>query len=350
MYAVKSPQKIDAVLRLCRLAAGTVPTARHVPFETPCSIDRDTTLPPLEAVTVSPKADGTRFYLALQEDGLGRPIASMVSRNEEVLSLRVQAPRAYFSMNTVLDGELCDSQRGKLFLVFNVLMYQGLPLFGTPYRNRLARLAAMVPAEPPRQPGERAILGQRMVLSATPGLEIVAKPCLPGAHLADLLATLHSTPFETDGVIFTPLNLPMCTGRNRRLLKWKEQHTIDLRLVVHSDNRYQLYAARQGIDVPLEGVAPAYSFTVNVQLDRIVQGFRLHRKLSGAPPTSFSEIVELAIHINDNDPALLDYVRVRRDKLTPNDEVTVTRTFTSAESKIDGDQLLLALNQVCRSV
>jgi hypothetical protein len=208
----------------------------------------------------------------------------------------------------------------------------------------------MVPAEPPRQPGERAILGQRMVLSATPGLEIVAKPCLPGAHLADLLATLHSTPFETDGVIFTPLNLPMCTGRNRRLLKWKEQHTIDLRLVVHSDNRYQLYAARQGIDVPLEGVAPAYSFTVNVQLDRIVQGFRLHRKLSGAPPTSFSEIVELAIHINDNDPALLDYVRVRRDKLTPNDEVTVTRTFTSAESKIDGDQLLLALNQVCRSV
>ena len=37
MYAVKSPEKIDAVLRLCRVAAGTVPTARHVPFETPCS-------------------------------------------------------------------------------------------------------------------------------------------------------------------------------------------------------------------------------------------------------------------------------------------------------------------------
>lgn len=340
MYRVKNPKTIAKALSMCRVAGGTAATVRHVPFETPCSIDRDTRFPPAADLVVARKADGVRYYLVLTvcdyEEGT-KPVALLVNRADEVYSTHVRAPRSWYHAGTVYDGEMCTylpDKSKRLFLVFNVLMHRGAMLFSTPYNHRLGVIAKTVPAEVLATAGARDVYGAHLLCSTCDSIVIAAKQCVPAVEMMRLVET-PSTNFETDGLIFTPIRDAMTTGRAPRLLKWKASNTIDVRLVV-DNNRFELEAATKGTPIPLSRVLD-HTFALGPRLEQVVRGARLFGQILGKRRVPFDEIVEL--DVIPGAPAGLRFLRIRRDKTTPNDAYTIERTAVAAESWITPEAL-----------
>ena len=325
MYRVRNAKTIAKALSMCRVAGGTAATVRHVPFETPCSIDRDTRFPPVADLVVARKADGVRYYLVLTtcdyEEGT-KPVALLVNRADEVYSTHVRAPRTWYHAGTVYDGEMCTylpDKAKRLFLVFNVLMYRGTMLFSTPYKHRLGVIAKTVPAEVLATAGERDVYASHLLSSTCDSIVIAAKECVPAVEMMRLVET-PSTNFETDGLIFTPIHDAMTTGRAPRLLKWKASNTIDVRLTVCDYNRFNLVAATKGTPTALSRVLE-HTFELGPQLEQVVRGARLFRQILGKRREPFDEIVEL--DVIPGAPVELRYLRIRRDKTTPNDAYTI---------------------------
>lgn len=334
LYRVTDPAKAEHALALCRLAAGGAAAGGYVPFEAPTSIDADTRF--VADAVVSHKADGDRYSLALTEWN-GRPVAFFVNRAEGVHTGMVSAPEAWFREGRVYEGELCrylpePSQR--LFLVFNVLFARE-PLHRLPYRSRLAIVERTTCSVTLANAADRAAAASSVLVSAHPRLHIVSKPCRPVAELRRVLEAAPPETFETDGLIFTPLDGPAATGRNPRLLKWKARHTVDARLVAsHGAGRCVLEATDQGAPVPLRAIV-AHTLEVTPRLASIMRG---HRLLFG-DAERFDEIVELTVGGTDP-PVPLTFLRVRRDKRTPNDAVTVRRTVEAVAASVTTDALI----------
>lgn len=253
---------------MCRLASGTSATSNRLPFETPCSIDCDTLLPAADTMLVSPKADGVRYLLCLCVDDNGRPIATLVNRASEAFSVRVRAPESWFRLGCVFDGEMCELKTGRsAYLVFNVPSFRGDLMFHRSYRDRVACMARAVPAEVLATDGDRKTFGACVLTSANPDFDVVAKPVWPACELRELLAA--PLPYKTDGVVLTPLDGGMTTGRNDRILKCKWDNTIDVWLRVGTDNVYELIAATKGTPIRLQD-AVTHSFVFDEDRKSVV--------------------------------------------------------------------------------
>lgn len=320
--------KKEHVLSCCKQAAGTSAHVERVPFETPVSIDA-TTQYDRDSV-VAYKADGVRFYLCLTFFE-GKPIACFVNRDEKVYEVDVRAPSDMFLANSVFDGELCTylaDRSQKLYLVFNTLLDRGISYFARPYRSRLACISRSFLSTPLSPAQKERTTG--FVISGHSSLHIIAKPYEQVCHIGKLLS-IRSTMFATDGLVITPLQDSMTTGRNRRILKYKHVHTIDVVAVCASDKPMELWAADHGTPVPLSDVIVCY-FEPDALFDSVVRGATLCHALIGKEtetPYVFKEIVEMAMHPEHN-TVRLTYVTLRRDKRSANDALTIRRTLDSA--------------------
>jgi hypothetical protein len=336
MNPVVNQDKIQRILALCKNASGTHSSSgQHIPFEMPCSIDRDTVMPRADTLYVSPKADGVRYLLCLCTDSHGRPIASFVNRSDECYATMVQAPQSWFQLGTVFDGDMCENITNPtrtVYLVFNVLCFRGQSMFDCSYRDRVSCLVRAVPSVFLANEGERKTFGNCVLTSACDEFDIVAKPVRPATELRALFQ--EKLVYKTDGVVFTPMNDGMISGRNRRMLKWKSDNTVDLRLVVRTDNTYELQTIVKGCFQPL---LIAHTFILCNMLQSVVRGFRLFRKLMRLPPIDFEMIVEFLV--SPGISPMFTYERLRTDKSTPNDNYTVERTIVAAESGISREQL-----------
>jgi hypothetical protein len=337
MEKVVSEEKRRVVLRKCMIASGS---RTRLVFETPCSVDDDTVFPHPDALVVSPKADGVRYLLCLCTDDKARPIATFVNRKEECFATTVSAPESWFRLGCVFDGDMCegavedDIPTHNVYLVFNVLLFRGEEMFARSYRERVSCMTAAVPSELLNSESKRKLYGACCLVSASDAYDIVAKPVRPAVEIRALLE--EKLPYPTDGVVFTPLNDGMTTGRNRSIIKWKADNTIDVVFKVHSNNTYELLAATKGRPTPLSDIM-THTFVFCDVLQSIVRGERLFRKLMGLPEEGLEHVIELSV--TPGISPLLTFVRLRVDKPTPNDAFTIQRTVASAESAITLDRL-----------
>lgn len=341
MYRVTNQTKAEHVRKLCRRAAGTHPDAKRIPFETPVSIDQDTQFDPDSVVSI--KADGVRYYLCLTYYN-DEPIACFVNRAEEVFSLEdIQAPRQWFKDECVFDGELCryrPNPNEKIFLVFNALLVRGAHMFGHPYRSRLASITRSVSGvvlSPEER--ERAI---DIIVSLAPSMHIIAKPYSSATDIKSMIRLGDDRSgglFESDGLVITPLNDTMTCGRNKRLLKWKTHHTIDVIMRCTPAGAITLFAYRQGRPVPLKEALVHCNLIIDDKLKSIIRGAAVCRKAFGLSPKDFEEVVELDMRNGEYGAIDLHFVCIRRDKTGANDVVTIKRTLDSATSKIDATRL-----------
>lgn len=321
LYRVHDEDKINHARALCRMASG-VPDLHYIPFEAPTSIDADTMHNPLHTV-VSLKADGIRYMLVLCMY-MNKPHAFLVNRAEEVYVVLIAAPQQWFHHTHVYEVELCTYKPEpykKILLVFNVL-YCHEPMHQTSYRQRYDLVQQHTCPTLLDSLADRHIASRTIMTSMHPGLYIVTKPC----HPVQALATLSPSPwYDCDGYIFTSLVGGMTTGRNSTLLKWKNKHTVDLRLVV-THNDVQLLTLHRG----------RYSRVTHCTcrmtplLSSILRGHALYTK-----QTTFDEIVEFEIQGKE-----LVYNCIRRDKTTPNDTLTVSRTFAAVEDGVSLETLI----------
>jgi hypothetical protein len=127
--------------------------------------------------------------------------------------------------DTLLDGELVTrmSDKKSVFLVHDAVMIRGEDLRHMPLTERLDKARALC----------------KTILSKTPFVTQV-KEMMP---LSDI-EKLGESPFETDGLIFTPVNEPIQTGTHETLFKWKprEHITIDFQVMGGS----KLYIQERG--------------------------------------------------------------------------------------------------------
>jgi hypothetical protein len=176
---------------------------------------------------VCEKTDGVRHLLTSNEDGV-----FLVNRAFDFTKVTgVRIPK-----DTLLDGELVKTKGvpgGKpsvsLFLIFDAVCVRGEDLKSLTLTARLDKARAVV---------------KGIIKTSTAPLEVRVKSMVPLRDLAQM-PQLDSFEYETDGLVFTPIEEPIRTGTHETLFKWKPHAriTIDFELKLGKD----LYVQDRGI-------------------------------------------------------------------------------------------------------
>jgi hypothetical protein len=180
------------------------------------------------------KTDGVRHLLvSLELDG--KRAAFLVNRAFDMTPVSTMIPRG-----TVLDGELVPLKEPgtrPVFLVYDAVLVKGTDVRRRPLLERLE--------------GARALL-KSVVRSTKDPFEIRVKTMTP---FPGPLPDLEALPWETDGLVFTPVLEPIRMGTHETLFKWKPRAriTIDFELRKGAD----LYVQDKGVpykEASLHGV------------------------------------------------------------------------------------------------
>jgi hypothetical protein len=160
---------------------------------------------------VCEKTDGVRYMLVCFEY-LNKKVCALVNRAFEVHVTTLTVPRG-----TVLDGELVQLKTGHWrYLVYDAVLVRGEDVHTKTLTERLAAAATVTRA---------------VIRSAKDPFDIKTKAMLPLERIRELPA-LDAFPYETDGLVFTPVNEPVRIGTHETMFKWKPRAhiTIDFML------------------------------------------------------------------------------------------------------------------------
>ena len=153
---------------------------------------------------VCEKTDGVRHLLASTEDG-----TFIVNRAFATEQVKIRVPK-----DTLLDGELVKTKDGRtLFMVHDAVRVKGVCLIDAPLNERLDAARKMLKA---------------IIKTSQAPFEIRVKTmCRLGEE-----RPASSFEYETDGLVFTPINEPIRVGTHETMFKWKprERITIDFDL------------------------------------------------------------------------------------------------------------------------
>jgi len=156
---------------------------------------------------VCEKTDGVR-HLLLSLEIQGKRFPCLVNRAFEIFPFSTMIPRG-----TVLDGELVrprDPAARPIFLVYDAICVKGTDVRAEPLDKRLAAAKSLL---------------KSVIKSSKDPFEIRVKEMtvFPGP-----LPDLASFPWETDGLVFTPVNEPVRMGTHETLFKWKPRARITI--------------------------------------------------------------------------------------------------------------------------
>jgi hypothetical protein len=291
---------------------------------------------------VADKSDGVRYTLFLCSQG-GRHYSFLVDRKLSFYQIPVAAGRKAFA-GSIFDGELvwaktsC-AQPSQLFLVFDAVAFKGC----TEVRNenlhkRLAviRGAFDLNGLSVSSPEEAAALAKdgKIVCGGNAfGLSFRPKPCFPMDQIDTLLRQLPSLPYATDGLMFTPVNLPVATGTAESTFKLKHSHTVDLEvrgkeLLVGQGGAPETAVQRVNLCTAGISLEPDASFWDAVAASRRGR----EENATG------SIIVECKLLLVDGEPQLR-FLSLRTDKVHPNTVRTVLATLINLRENIQAHEL-----------
>jgi mRNA capping enzyme, catalytic domain/mRNA capping enzyme, C-terminal domain len=173
---------------------------------------------------VCEKTDGVRHMLCSFEFE-GKRTACLVNRAFSITPVSTMIPRG-----TILDGELVDLKAGgkPVFLIHDAVCVKGVDVRRDTLEQRLDAARALLKA---------------VVKSTKDPFEIRVKTMIPLTRLSELPA-LESFPWETDGLVFTPVREPIRMGTHETLFKWKPRKRITIDFLVREGNA--LYVQDRG--------------------------------------------------------------------------------------------------------
>ena len=299
---------------------------------------------------VTAKTDGVRFQLLLTTRPDGRPITVMIGRDMCMYEIETMAPENFYTDGTLLDGELAwcthrDYDRTLVYVAFDAMTIAGYHVGRQPLLERLyavtrcvgltdAQMQAVHDYTTAQDDGDpdliAFIVGEDKVV-ATPNnygcLSLTTKPMLPTATWAARLARRGDTSeasalaaasgpedrgLAVDGLVFTPLKLPVYVNTHRSLFKWKpsDRCTVD---VCMRDGRPFVRATGSQELVELRAVEGA---PVAASGDRLANG-----------------VYECAIELRDDAVHLEPRLR-RHDRQEPNTAATVAGTLRSKQQNV----------------
>ena len=181
---------------------------------------------------VCEKTDGVRHLLASTDEGVFLVNRAFVC---EKVNIRI-------AKDTLLDGELVKTKSGKeglrpdgkpavslLFMVYDAVRVKGEDLTQSPLNSRLDAARKVIKA---------------IIKTANAPLEIRVKTM---TDLKDFgsFPPLDSFEYETDGLVFTPVNEPIRTGTHETMFKWKPRERITIDFCIK--NGSELFVQDRGI-------------------------------------------------------------------------------------------------------
>jgi hypothetical protein len=177
---------------------------------------------------VCEKTDGIRHAL-LATMYNEKKMCVLVDRSQEMYLLPLNLPKPMFT-GTVMDGELVKTETGWQFLVYDCLLISN---------KHVGHLNLNTRIEESKGP-----IDGIMKMAKDP-LKIKVKKFWPLNQMSEFLK--QSFPYETDGIILTPVNEPVRTGTHETLFKWKprDTNTIDFKMIWRRD-RWWMYVQEKG--------------------------------------------------------------------------------------------------------
>jgi mRNA capping enzyme, catalytic domain len=343
LWPVPDLETANRFLQMARTAFGNKDTLSNtfLSIDNPVSMTRAALQNQVAAKKyyVAHKADGTRFVLCL-DFFRNNTMAAFVNRAGNVFITFVRARKRLFQMGCVFDGEFCVSENKSHYLVFNVLQYNGVSLRDTDYTHRLAIVRENFAAEP-RALGVQEKQPAWQIDSVLPNFFFWVKPTI----LTTMLSQLPIPQFPNDGLIFTPANERVRTGRNEMLLKWKPQNTVDVGFEMIYDAHAKGFRMVTWFDDDVTGrrvpLLPDYDVTLSSVADS-AKGFLLAQSM--CPSLTWSGIFECWCVVHPRPPHILHVKHTRPDKFTANTPITVQRTLqTIRENITEGD-----IREICQ--
>jgi len=156
---------------------------------------------------VCEKTDGVRYLLVCPP---GSKESFLVNRNFETKLVTL----AGFPKDTVLDGELVNN----LFMIHDAVRVKGVDLMREPLSTRLGFATTAIKA---------------VIKSRKDPFELRIKNMIPLENISQLPA-LDSFEYETDGLVFTPINEPVRMGTHETLFKWKPRSRITVDFMIRN--------------------------------------------------------------------------------------------------------------------
>lgn len=167
---------------------------------------------------VCEKTDGVRHLLVSFEGGV-----FLVNRAFAAEKVNIRVPK-----DTLLDGELVTSKAGRtLFMVYDAVRVKGEDVSQKPLTERLEAARKVV---------------KGIIKTANAPFEIRVKNMWP---LGDPTPPLDSFEYETDGLVFTPVNEPIQTGTHETMFKWKPHNRITIDFCLQ--NGEELFVQDRGV-------------------------------------------------------------------------------------------------------
>lgn len=155
---------------------------------------------------------------------------------------------------------------------------------------------------------------------------VIVKKFFSFNKIDELEEYIKTLDHKTDGFILTPLNMPIGTGTQYSLFKWKprESHTFDFR-VVETNTAIETYVYKNNKDLLFASVDKSDPLSIPF-IEKL-------RKLNFKSPC----IVECSY---DSEKDTFEPIMLRLDKSNPNSFTTVEKTFLNIKENITREELL----------
>jgi len=169
---------------------------------------------------VCEKTDGVRHLLVSTEEGV-----FLVNRAFSIEKINVRVAK-----DTLLDGELVKTRTGKvLFMIYDAVRVKGVNVATLSLDQRLDAARKVVKA---------------IIKTVSAQLELRVKVMM---DLKDFRSfpDLNSFEYETDGLVFTPVNEPIRVGTHETMFKWKPHERITIDFCIQ--NGTELFVQDRGV-------------------------------------------------------------------------------------------------------
>ena len=315
---------------------------QHFPGANPMSIEKsDFDRLETDDFLAALKSDGVRYlFLLTTKPNSADPIAIMIDRTKTMYEVEIWANEDFFQRGSLYDGELVWERNTLMFLVFDVMFAKGVRCSRLSYRERMqiVHTTILCVSSSHSDPSvEKMIAEENKFLARNNIYDLVVLPkkTVPKAQFNTLWQDRTNIAHQNDGVIFTQNNAPINTGTSPSILKWKPEHSVDVR-VVWVINAWKLYAN--------ENQSGDMKDITNYINGRHVE-LSLDNKLLDAIKDHQPCIVECVVTVQ-GDRIVLTPERERSDKLIPNSMKTITSTVRNVEENIACSDLVKLLNAV----
>jgi hypothetical protein len=228
---------------------------------------------------VCEKTDGVRYLLTCDDT----KTCSLVNRAFEVTHVAINLPRG-----TILDGELVECRDAKkLFVIHDAVLVRGENVTQMSLTDRLAKAKSVI---------------RTIVRTSKSPFGLVVKTMTP---LEEFDKVPLEYPYETDGLVFTPVDEPVRTGTHETMFKWKPRDRITIDFLVRGTD---LYIQERGQLIKEAAINMPHKYPA----DTIIECD--YRELGWTP------------------------VKVRTDKTYPNNRRTFLRTLVNLREDIKREE------------